>query len=29
VIDALPATMKGFVAQGLMQHPLLESGAVP
>jgi 4-diphosphocytidyl-2-C-methyl-D-erythritol kinase len=29
VIDALPATMKGFVAQGLTQHPLLESGAVP
>ena len=24
VIDALPAVMHGFVAQGLAQHPLLE-----
>jgi 4-diphosphocytidyl-2-C-methyl-D-erythritol kinase len=24
VIDALPATMKGFIAQGLTHHPLLE-----
>ncbi|HUL57549.1 MAG TPA: 4-(cytidine 5'-diphospho)-2-C-methyl-D-erythritol kinase [Usitatibacter sp.] len=24
VIDALPGSMKGFVAQGLVQHPLLE-----
>lgn len=24
VVDALPATMKGFVAQGLTHHPLLE-----
>ena len=25
VIDALPGTMKGFIAQGLHRHPLLES----
>ncbi|HEY2627759.1 MAG TPA: 4-(cytidine 5'-diphospho)-2-C-methyl-D-erythritol kinase [Usitatibacter sp.] len=25
VIDALPGTMKGFIAQGLDRHPLLES----
>jgi 4-diphosphocytidyl-2-C-methyl-D-erythritol kinase len=25
VIDALPETMKGFIAQGIAQHPLLES----
>ncbi len=24
VIDALPGTMKGFIAQGLDRHPLLE-----
>ncbi|HEY9101344.1 4-(cytidine 5'-diphospho)-2-C-methyl-D-erythritol kinase [Chitinimonas sp.] len=24
VLDALPATMQGFVAQGLMQHPLFD-----
>ena len=24
VIDALPAGMKGFIARGLVQHPLLE-----
>ena len=29
VIDALPATMQGFIAQGLMQHPLRAGVAAP
>ena len=29
VIDALPATMQGFIAQGLMQHPLRAGVVAP